>query len=119
MTLIIIGELAIRTQAIAGMLAPERTIVAVRDGRVPHGFDVQTFPAEITATILTDTRRSGAFAEIGIHYAALPAANNARFTATCVSFTLYPLSLSGLAPAVACLPASSAVAALNVLPAND
>ena len=88
MTLVVISQLTIRTEAVTGVLAPERSIVAVRDGGVPHGFDVQAFPTKITATVLTDTSRSGTFAEIGVHYAALPAASRARFTATCASFTL-------------------------------
>ena len=119
MAFVVVGQFAIRTETVAGVLAPEGSIVAVRDRRVPHGFHIQTFPAEITAAVHSDPGQSGPFTQIGVHYAARPAAIRARFTATCASFTLYPLSLRGVAPVVACLAASSATATLNVLPASN
>ena len=62
MTLIVVSQLAVRAQAVTGVLTPEGSIVAVRDGGVPHGFDVQTFPAKILATIHADTIQSGPLA---------------------------------------------------------
>jgi hypothetical protein len=88
MALVVVGQLAVRAETVTGVLAPEGAIVAVRDGGVPHGFDVQTLPAKVAATLRTDSRQAGALAEVGVHVYAPDAARSARFTATWASFTL-------------------------------
>ena len=46
--------LAVRTQAIESVLAPEGAIVAVLDGRIPLGFDVHALPAQFFAAATAD-----------------------------------------------------------------
>src|SRR5205823_3217430 len=87
--LVIVGQFAVGAEAVAGTETPEGSIVTVRDRGVPHGFDIQTFPAEVLTAVRTDPGQAGTFSAVGIHGYAPAAANRARLTATCASFTLY------------------------------
>src|ERR1043165_5567966 len=52
-------DLTIGPKTMTRMQTPERSIVTVRDRWIPHGFDVQSLPAKVFATLHSATLLSG------------------------------------------------------------
>src|SRR5271157_5983751 len=75
-----VHQLAVRTDALIGMLAPQRGIVAGIVFRVAIGLDVQSLPAQVGAAIDADFH--------GGYPLALAASSSARLTATLARVTL-------------------------------
>jgi hypothetical protein len=57
----LVNDLAVRSQASEGVLAPKGAIVAGLNARIPFGFDVETLPLQIQTAALADPRQSGPF----------------------------------------------------------
>src|SRR5207247_173484 len=57
-----ISQLAVGSQAVVSMLAPEKAIVAVRDRGIPHSFNEHALPAQVGASVLPYNGQAGAFA---------------------------------------------------------
>src|SRR5882724_2041943 len=91
--LVIVHQLAVRSQTIVRVLAPESAVVAVGYRGVPGRLDKHAFPAQVGAPVLTNVGQSGALPRWLRHlksfYAlARTASSSARFTATRASCTL-------------------------------
>src|SRR5579862_763055 len=51
---VVVDYLAVRTQAVVSMLAPEEPVVAVLPRGIPSGFDKLPLPVEVLATVHAD-----------------------------------------------------------------
>ncbi len=60
-TLVIIGDLTIRTQAPLRILTPEQPIAAMGNGRIPLGLDIESLPTKIQAAIVVQLSGSCLF----------------------------------------------------------
>src|SRR5207244_8812561 len=91
--LVIVHQLAIRSQTIVRMLTPKSAVIAVRYRGVPGRLDKHAFPAQVCAPVLANVGESGALPRWLRHlksfYAhARTASSSARFTATRANCTL-------------------------------
>ena len=87
--LVVVYEFVVRPKTIVRVLAPECPVVAVRDRRVPGGFDKQAFPAQPGAPVLANVGQPGAFTGwLHFYPLARTASSSARFTATRANCTL-------------------------------
>jgi len=53
--LVFVYDFTVRAQAVEGVLAPERAIIAVLHGGVPLGFDEETLPPQILTAVSSDS----------------------------------------------------------------
>src|SRR5690349_8711471 len=67
MAFVVIRDLTIGPKTMTRMQTPERSIVAVRDRWIPHGFDVESLPAKVFATLHSDPGQAGTFPEVRVH----------------------------------------------------
>jgi hypothetical protein len=82
---VLIDALSVGAEWYLSFLAPERSIVATLNGRVPLRGNKHSFPAEVRATIVVDASESWM---LHTYTLAPVAVSSARFTATVASFTL-------------------------------